>query len=74
MVQPDWYHTYVIGVHFSFSAIKYIGVTRASPIYNSAPIFAMILAVTFTGERINVPIVVGTLCIVVGLSLLMTSE
>jgi len=63
-----------IGRQFSFLGVKYIGVTRSTPITASAPFFAMILAIVFTGEVVNIPIVAGTLCIVGGISLLVTGK
>lgn len=65
---------YAIGRQFRYLGIRHIGVAKASPIFASSPLFAMILAVTFTGETINLAIVSGTLCIVAGLSLLVTSQ
>lgn len=65
---------YVIGRQFNYLGIGRIGVAKASPIFASAPLFAIILAVTFIGERITVPIGIGAFCIVIGLSLLVTSK
>ena len=65
---------YVLGRQFNYLSIKYVGVTRATPIFASSPLFAMTFAVLFTGESINVPIVIGTLSIVAGLYLLITSK
>jgi len=66
--------SYGIGRQLRFFSIRYIGVAKAAPIFASSPLFAVILAVAFTGERINLAIAIGTLCIVTGASLLMTSE
>jgi len=66
--------SYGIGRQLRFFSIRYIGVAKAAPIFSSSPLFAVILAVAFTGERINLAIAIGTLCIVTGVSLLMTSE
>ncbi len=65
---------YAMGRQFRFLSFKYIGVSRASPIFSSAPLFAMLVAVTFTGEQVNLLIVSGTFCIVAGLILLVTSK
>ena len=65
---------YVIGRQFNYLGIGRIGVTKATPIFASAPLFAIILAVIFIGEKVNAPIVIGTLSIVGGLSLLVTSK
>ncbi len=66
--------TYVLGRQFNYSAIRRIGVGKATPIFASAPLFAIIIAIIFTGESINLPIIIGTLSIVVGLYLVITSR
>jgi len=65
---------YALGRQFNYLGIKYIGVSKATPIFASAPLFAMAIAVTFIGETVNVPIIIGTLGIVVGLVLLITGK
>jgi len=65
--------SYVLGRGLNYTAIQYIGVGRATPMIASAPLFAVIIAVAFTGESVNLPIVAGTLSIVVGLYLVITS-
>mgnify|MGYP001215565075 CR=1 FL=1 len=65
---------YVMGRQFNYLAIKRIGVTKATPLFSSAPLFAMVLAVTFLGESINPPIIIGSLTIVAGLYLVVTSQ
>ena len=65
---------FFIGRQCNYSAIRYIGVTRATPIFASAPLFSMILAVAFIGESINLTIVIGTLSILVGIYLVVTGE
>jgi uncharacterized membrane protein len=39
-----------------------------------SPLFAMILAISFLGESINLPIVIGTLSIAAGIGLLVSSR
>ena len=65
---------YVLGRQFNYSSIRYIGVTKAAPLFASAPLFAMVLAVTLIGESVNPAIVTGTLVIVAGLYLVVTSK
>ncbi len=65
---------YVMGRHFNYISIRRIGVARASPLFSSAPLFAMILAVSFLGESVNPAVVVGTLTIAGGLYLVVTSQ
>ncbi|MFC1991626.1 EamA family transporter [Chloroflexota bacterium] len=64
---------YVMGRQFNYLSIKRIGVTKATPLFASSPLFAMVLAVIFLGETVNLPIIAGTLIIVSGLYLVVTS-
>ncbi|MFC2020374.1 EamA family transporter [Chloroflexota bacterium] len=65
---------YVMGRQFNYQAINHIGVTKASPLFASAPLFALVLAVSFLGEGVNPPIIIGTLTIAGGLYLVTTSQ
>ncbi|MFC2038428.1 EamA family transporter [Chloroflexota bacterium] len=65
---------YIMGRQFNYAAIRRIGVVKASPLFASAPLFAMILAISFLGEAINPGIVIGTLTIVSGIYLVVTSQ
>jgi len=65
---------YVMGRQFNYMSIQRIGVTKASPLFATAPLFALVLAVVFLGETINLPIIVGTLIISGGLYLVVTSQ
>ena len=65
---------YVMGRQFNYISIQRIGVTKASPLYSSAPLFALILAVSFLGESVNLAIITGTLIIIGGLYLVVTSQ
>lgn len=65
---------YVLGRQFNYTSIKYIGVTRATPLFAAAPLFSITLAVSLTGEKINPAIIAGTLAVIAGLCLVITSE
>ncbi len=65
---------FVLGRQFNYAAIRYIGVTKASPLFAASPIFAMLLAIVFLGESVNVAIITGTSVIMLGLYLVVTSE
>ena len=65
---------FVLGRQFNYLSISYIGVTKATPLFASAPFFAIILAVTLIGESINPTIVIGTCAVVAGLYLVSTSQ
>ena len=66
--------TYVLGRQFNYLSITYIGVTKATPLFASAPFFAIILAVTLIGESINPAIVIGTVAVVAGLYFVVISQ
>ncbi len=51
------------------SATK-VGISRASPLRNTTPLFAGLVAVLWLGETVTVAIATGTLLIIVGASLL----
>jgi drug/metabolite transporter (DMT)-like permease len=65
---------YFVGRQFNYLSIKYIGVARATPLFAAAPLFALVLAVTLIGETVNAAIIIGTLAVVSGLYLVITSE
>ncbi|MFC1981494.1 EamA family transporter [Chloroflexota bacterium] len=65
--------TYVIGRQSNFAAIRYIGASRATTIFASAPLFSTAIAIIIIGESMNIPITIGTLSIVAGLYLVTTS-
>ena len=65
---------YVLGRQFNYLSISRIGITRATTLFASAPFFAIILAVTFLGESINTLVIVGTIAVVGGLYLVVTSQ
>lgn len=53
------------------SAAK-VGISRASPLRNTTPLFAGLVAVLALGETLTMPIIVGTLLIISGATLLGT--
>ena len=65
---------FFLGRQLNYLAIRYIGVAKAIPIFSSAPFFAMILAVTLIGEKINVYMAVGTFFIIAGISLVIMRQ
>lgn len=65
---------YVIGRQFNYLSVKYIGAAKAATLFSSSPLFAMALAVTLIGESINLMIVAGTIIIVVGLYMVISSK
>lgn len=63
-----------IGRLLNFTSVNLAGVSRSSPIVGSSPMFATALAITVGGETINAPIVVGTMAIIGGLTLILTQR
>lgn len=61
-----------MGRFFNYMAMGRIGVSRSTPILASAPVFAVIIAITMTGERLDLPTVVGAAFIFVGLLITLT--
>lgn len=57
-----------------FVSASKVGISRASPLRNTTPLFAGVVAVALLGETVTVPIAVGTLLIVLGASLLGIKE
>jgi len=65
---------FALGRQLNYHAISRIGASRASPIFATAPLFAIILAILFMGERINILIALGAVSVLAGLWLVTTSE
>lgn len=63
----------VAGRLFRFMAIDRVGASVSTALINLNPMIATILAIALLGERVTVPIVVGTLVIVLGTVLLSLS-
>ena len=68
--------TYMGGRSQQYVAISLVGASRVTPIVGAAALFAALYAIAFTrfgvpgfDERVNVPIAVGTVVVVVGLAL-----
>ncbi|MBI4214259.1 MAG: DMT family transporter [Chloroflexi bacterium] len=56
-----------LGRFFNYMSIQHLGVGRATPILASSPLFAMVLAVAFAGESVDLATVAGTALILFGL-------
>jgi DME family drug/metabolite transporter len=55
---------------FTYAGIHYVGASRGSTLRGAHPLFSTSLAVVFLGEQVGLPIVVGTLLIVTGITLI----
>ena len=62
-----------VGRFLHYSGIRLAGVGPASTVGGSTPLFAAIMAIIFLGEQMTYPIAVGTVAVVVGLALVMSS-
>ena len=65
---------YPLARTFNFAAIGRIGAARASPLFSSSPLWSLILAVAFLGERPNWVIITGTFIIVAGILVIVTER
>lgn len=61
-----------VGRLLNYTAVSKAGVSRASSIIGTSPLFAAALAVAFMGESMGLLAVLGTLSIVLGLGLVLT--
>ncbi len=61
-----------MGRFFNYMAMSRIGVSRSTPILASAPVFAVAIAITVTGERLDLPTLIGAAFIFVGLLITVT--
>ena len=61
-----------VGRFMGYTSISLIGVGRATAIGGSAPIFSSVLAILFLGEKLSLPLALGTVAVVVGIALIAT--
>lgn len=62
-----------MGRFFNYHSVARIGVGKTVPIIATAPLFAIAMAVTFGGEQLTVPLLLGAVSIFVGIFLVVTS-
>ena len=65
---------YPLARTFNFTSVSKIGAARSVPLFSSAPLWSIILAVIFLGERPNGMIIAGTMAIVAGIILTVTEN
>ena len=63
-----------IGRFFSYNGIRLAGVARASTILGASPIVAASLALIFLDERLTIPVFVGILAVVAGLTIVVSER
>ncbi len=62
-----------VGRFLHSSGIRLAGVGPASTVGGATPLFAAVMAIIFLGEQMTYPIAAGTVAVVVGLALVMSS-
>lgn len=55
-----------VGRLLNYTGVRMVGPSRASTVIATSPLFTMIVAIAFTNETVNTPIVIGTIAIMVG--------
>ena len=66
--------SYPMGRLLSFTGVRLVGVSRSSTIVGTAPLFATATAVALTGESVSIPILLGSVSIVGGMSLILSQQ
>lgn len=61
-----------MGRFFNYQSVARIGVGKAAPLIATSPLFAVAIAVLFTGEQLTVPLLLGALSIFAGIYLVVT--
>ena len=62
--------TYFFGRLLNYTSIEHIGVGKATPLIGTTPLFASITAILFMDEKITIPIMIGTILIIIGIALI----
>lgn len=63
-----------MGRFMNFSSVQRIGVGRATPVVNSAPLFAAAFAILVLGEEMTAPLFLGTLCVMAGIAVIVSQR
>ncbi len=66
--------SYPVGRLFNFIGVHFAGASRASIIIGASPLFSAVLAVWLLDEEINATILVGTVLIIVGIGVVLSSR
>jgi len=62
---------YPLGRLLNYTSVSKLGVSKSAPVVGASPLFAAVVAVTFGGETMNLPLLVGTVAIIGGIGLIM---
>ena len=63
-----------MGRLLNFTGVSLAGVSRASPVVGTSPLFATILAITIGGESVTLLVLLGTISIIGGLALILSQR
>ena len=63
-----------MGRLLNFTGVGLAGVSRASPVVGSSPLFATILAITVGGETVTLLVLLGTISIIGGLAMILSQR
>jgi drug/metabolite transporter (DMT)-like permease len=63
-----------MGRFMNFSSVQRIGVSRATPVVNSAPLFAAAFAILILGEEMTFPLFLGTVSVMAGIALIVSQR
>ena len=66
--------SYPIGRLFNFIGVQLAGASRASIIVGAAPLFSAGLAVWLLDEKISAPVLAGTVLIIIGIGVVLSSR
>ena len=66
--------SYPIGRLFNFIGVQMAGASRASIIVGAAPLFSAGLAVWLLDEKISAPVLAGTVLIIIGIGVVLSSR
>ena len=63
-----------LGRMFNYTSVRMVGVSKASTIVATSPLFATVLAVIFLDESVSAISFVGTVAVIGGLALILNQE
>ena len=63
-----------LGRMFNYTSVRMVGVSKASTVVATSPLFATILAVIILGERVGPITLLGTVAVIGGLALTLNQE
>ena len=63
-----------LGRMFNYTSVTLVGVSKASTVVATSPLFATMLAVIILGERVSAITLLGTVAVIGGLALILNQE